>query len=703
MAGFCVDEYLFNLFLLCLVFVQPSTSSSVESTYLKFSTQKEAVLIEAKNFATLKSPDSGVLSSGTFSICGSIYIGFYRDCQAFYTLRKNDSETVWLSLSIYNQDTLEETYTLFLFYSGGAIFPNSSVNLRPHAWSHACTTVDVESGQVLVVMNGIITHNTTINSKDFKNNMPTVFRNNLVLGITQMKPSGAPEFIKQSEASTSDVNVFSVPLTIPQMVNITSTGQPTEGDIVSWSEATWRFNGDVFKVKREDVSKTSSFPNLYKMADGFHSWSDCMELCPRIQAGGRVPLTLSLEEAGHLAQLYSYNQSKEMFWAPFMYNTEGVFIDYYTGTPMTESLWVPGQPNGGLKQQCTHWSGDSAEGRLYDSPRISSSSKGQCLCQLSETPLLRLRGLCKGSKIDTHYTMKSINGSVVFLGLTGTEIRFVTTSTIPSWKLSVNQMNTTSSTPAEESSFILGRYTWSVSFDSAQCFGGGSYSTDLKMSGCRGGEFTCSNGDCVSMEDRCDQVSDCPDKTDEVNCTMIVLEESYRKASPPVTLNVTNKRLKEIIPAPVRVAFTLMDISAIREAENEIDIKFSVELEWNETRATYHNLKKKMSQNIVDTSKSSLMLWTPKLIFENNKDNDDTRSEFKTSRMMINRKGNFTRSSIEVVNEIELFKGKENPIIMIQSYTKEFRCKYNLEVFPFDTQVRLTVDFRNDLVFRFVV
>jgi hypothetical protein len=205
------------------------------------------------------------------------------------------------------------------------------------------------------------------------------------------------------------------------------------------------------------------------------------------------------------------------------------------------------------------------------------------------------------------------------------------------------------------------------------------------------------------MEDRCDQVIDCLDKTDEVNCTMIVLEESYRKASPPVTLNVTNKRLKEIIPAPVRVTFTLLDISAIREAENEIDIKFSVELEWNETRATYHNLKKKMSQNIVDTSKCSLMLWTPKLIFENNKDNDDTRSEFKTSRMMINRKGNFTRSSIEVVNEIELFKGKENPIIMVQSYTKEFRCKYNLHVFPFDTQVRLTVDVRNDLVFRFVV
>ena len=82
-----------------------------------------------------------------------------------------------------------------------------------------------------------------------------------------------------------------------------------------------------------------------------------------------------------------------------------------------------------------------------------------------------------------------------------------------------------------------------------------------------------------------------------------------------------------------------------------------------------------------------IQLWIPKLIYRNNKDNDNTRSAWKKSQLMVIRKGNFTRSSLNEVDEIVIFSREENPIIMAQSYTKEFRCKYNLQVFPFDTQV----------------
>ena len=188
------------------------------------------------------------------------------------------------------------------------------------------------------------------------------------------------------------------------------------------------------------------------------------------------------------------------------------------------------------------------------------------------------------------------------------------------------------------------------------------------------------------MEERCDQVLDCPDKTDEVNCTILVLEESYRKSAPPVTLRQENG-VRKVIPASVRVSLALVDIAAIREEDNQIDIKFNIELEWNETRATFHNLKKNMTQNTLETSNA--IPWIPKLIYKNNKNNDDTRSELRNSNLMISRRGNFIRSGLEVVDEIEIFKGAENPIVMIQSYTKEFMCKFNFQVFPFDTQVRM--------------
>ena len=39
-----------------------------------------------------------------------------------------------------------------------------------------------------------------------------------------------------------------------------------------------------------------------------------------------------------------------------------------------------------------------------------------------------------------------------------------------------------------------------------------------------------------------------------------------------------------------------------------------------------------------------------------------------------------------VVDEIEIFVGEENGLVMTQSYTREFQCVYELTMYPFDTQ-----------------
>ena len=40
-----------------------------------------------------------------------------------------------------------------------------------------------------------------------------------------------------------------------------------------------------------------------------------------------------------------------------------------------------------------------------------------------------------------------------------------------------------------------------------------------------------------------------------------------------------------------------------------------------------------------------------------------------------------------MLDEIETFKGAENSLSMVQSYTHEFQCVYQLQKYPFDTQV----------------
>ena len=205
--------YFSSLFFFCIC-GHLSPSDAETSKYLKFSNQNETPVDKATNYATLKSGILDELPSARFTICSSIYISFFRGYQSFYNLLKNDHKTLWFSLLIESQDTTKGKYFSFISYYGGFIISNTGgeLNLRPHDWSHACTTVDVESGHIMVAINGVLTHNTTITSNHFTNNLPTFFSKNLVIGLCQEKYPGTKTFNYQSEASVTNVNVFSVPM-----------------------------------------------------------------------------------------------------------------------------------------------------------------------------------------------------------------------------------------------------------------------------------------------------------------------------------------------------------------------------------------------------------------------------------------------------------------------------------------------------------
>ena len=101
------------------------------------------------------------------------------------------------------------------------------------------------------------------------------------------------------------------------------------------------------------------------------------------------------------------------------------------------------------------------------------------------------------------------------------------------------------------------------------------------MTGFSDGYFTCANGDCIPMpmEERCDQTLNCADETDEMgSCQILVLKSSYRKTTPPIKVTTINRK-PVVVPCNVTVAITLLDVAAIRESKNEIDLKFMVLLQ----------------------------------------------------------------------------------------------------------------------------
>ena len=205
------------------------------------------------------------------------------------------------------------------------------------------------------------------------------------------------------------------------------------------------------------------------------------------------------------------------------------------------------------------------------------------------------------------------------------------------------------------------------------------------MSGCKDGNFTCNNGQCVSMIKRCDQVPNCGDESDEKGCNILVLKDGYSKRVPPVGKNEGD----ELTPAPVYVSLTLLKVVDIKEEDYSIELQIQITLEWKEIRATYHNLKTETYLNAL-TEDEIKRLWLPLLVYTNTDQQETTRNandwEWSTY-VSVKREGSFTRSVYEMVDETEIFKGNENTLIMRQSYTLEFQCNYQLARYPFDTQV----------------
>ena len=59
------------------------------------------------------------------------------------------------------------------------------------------------------------------------------------------------------------------------------------------------------------------------------------------------------------------------------------------------------------------------------------------------------------------------------------------------------------------------------------------------------------------------------------------------------------------------------------------------------------------------------------------------------TELTLTREGDFIGSEDDNVEEINIFEGEFNRITFEQVYTKTFKCTYQLQLYPFDTQVGL--------------
>ena len=163
-----------------------------------------------------------------------------------------------------------------------------------------------------------------------------------------------------------------------------------------------------------------------------------------------------------------------------------------------------------------------------------------CPCQINrsnQSPPLLLRGLCSSSNLRSKdftrgvwYTPQQLTSSlrhVFYVGGMSTRINY--NQRLKKWIVRDGTSNTSAVSLARKSTYILGKHNWTIKADNQRCHeeqgqGLEEYRTKLKLSGCKqgfafayggkmkltgDGEFTCDDGQCVSMKYRCDQIPQC--------------------------------------------------------------------------------------------------------------------------------------------------------------------------------------------------
>ena len=602
--------------------------------------------------------------------------------------------------------------------------------LFPLKWTRVCLALDAFSGTVRLVVDGDL-----LGEEEYKAEEDTGKPSNLFLVSGYYRNV---DYVKEYTGRVSNLNIFSSALPLEKLLAMTRAGDGecgAGGDFLRWENTEWLLHSHARLVEVEpSKGPCRRESKIQVFTADFKSHRGCMEHCRKI-GGGRSPSLLTsqqwktltmevgtitdfdfsvipwmwmavtegdvdkkLAKPEHWPSMEPDNPSEETLSA-----TEGVWRDYYTGEKVNVEAnypdWYPKHDTRyGEEYNCLGLYTDQAWEKIpvdgwfewqciltYDSYGMS------CPCEYQRPPLLSLRGLCGGgdSPMDNTFTPVQLAGdpnNMLLLGHEHTRIEFNDSTNL--WTLTDAKSIVSATSRSTKVSYVLGKHTWEVANDVYECHKGEPYTTQLKLTGCdQQGEFTCNDGQCVRMEERCDQLPNCRDESDEDNCQLLILKNNYNNKVPPITtvsaVNFT------IVPAPVYISITLMKIVSIEEVSHMITLKFEIVLKWKEVRATYQNLKFETSLNAL-TDDEAHKLWLPYAIFDNTDDNEAVQltDEVKTT-LVVSREGEFTRSGVEVVDEVEVFQGSENSLALSQTHSKRFQCQYRLNNYPFDTQVTI--------------
>lgn len=437
--------------------------------------------------------------------------------------------------------------------------------------------------------------------------------------------------------SRNQVNIWSRALDSEEMSAMVKCRRNLAGDYLSW-EKDLRGLG-IFRhtepfaslCKRQSSSRYYLFPGV--------SYLNALYLCGAL--GTSLPLPASREE---IASLHEFVKAAGMklppetnIWTPINdIRDEGVWRTSRDGDATPALFWDRGEPNGLTYENCVYI------GNVAMNDVGCDETPASAICKMETRPVFTLRGTREvEARVSFVADQPKAGGELEFRGFSGNVIlkdggkwQWQNTDNITLAKL----LDLPSQT------YPMGRRLWEYQGQEQL----------LVLTACTESQFTCDDGSCVPIDQRCDYKYDCGDLSDENECVNIRLTISYQRLLPPQSDN------DDLF---ITTTFRVMTVSVSTE-DMKLELSFEHTLMWADERVEFFNLK---DQRLNWLPHSELReLWTPVVYFVNSEDSQSTIVDDNTilsvvrmcppesSSTMDSREGQFSPSSTATLPALSL-------------------------------------------------
>lgn len=421
----------------------------------------------------------------------------------------------------------------------------------------------------------------------------------IVLGQDQDEPGGGFSLGQVFSGRLDRVGVWARALSVQEVSDVAKCEAASPpGDLLPWGSSVWQAHG---RVRFINTSFCQHFGKQF-----FPFWERA-PFSAATAALGKLGMVLAVPNSQKETELIKemlqnapsicaspYSDTKYLYINVFFNKTTGFLLDLTSNSSLKLNITV-GPTYGKMENGIVTLRSD---GKWVVSTETEHCYLGEYEGQHN---IFHLHGLCDvstSSKDYKDFVLSTNEQQPMYLaGLAGAQILQEGTFWVLSHRYREGMMATIQST-----SLPLGRREWNVTAQDLYC----TYSLGPKMltlSTCSNSEYTCNDGSCVSLSNRCNLVSDCQDWSDEHYCETVSLPVGYLPQLPP--------------PPPI-----IFNLSVVFK-HVELDLKtmtfvtkIYIKLEWYDRRIEYLNLRDEASTNMVTSGgerDASEVVWVPRL------------------------------------------------------------------------------------------